>query len=204
VAGHLGSHETLAKAVQAAGGLVCSKCLKKAVQAEAEAEAALNEQLAALMTEADPETEAGQAWLAAQQAADSEQQAAARAAAAARAEALGITAEAIAEHQAARAARQAAWTEQAEQQQQQQAEEQPAETPAAPALAIALTAEALTDYPTVHTFAISAMVYLDDRGYAVERTIRRNIARADLLQAFSRLVGQPQLSRLAAYADGCG
>jgi hypothetical protein len=201
------------QAAEAAGGLVCSKCWRKAAQllaaqlAEAEALAAqqaeelptaealaewqedsatetlladqqawLADQQAAIMAEADPETDAGQAWLAAQQAAEAEKQAAAVAEALARADALGITAEVAAE---------------AEQQRQQKQAE-------------ALTAEALAGYPTVERFAISANVFLDDRGYAVERTIKRNVGRADLLQAFSSLVGQPQLSRLAAYADGMG
>jgi hypothetical protein len=252
----------------------------EAAAVEHAAEADLNARLAAVMAEADPESEAGQAWHAAQQAAEAEKQAAARAETLARFDAAGITAEAAAaadlQRQAEALAAITAALPTAEESRQAAVSayvaEQPAGQPvtvpcqcehascrhaylsvpagnaaamfvgpicdacvshmqgyllqgteaeaiteevrsmyraqqqAAEALAAAeaAAAEALADYPTVERFLISAHVYLEDRGYAVERTIRRNIARADLLQAFSRLAAEPQLSKLAAYADGFG
>lgn len=265
----LSKHETLVQAAQAAGGLLCSKCLKKArqeaaraealhaeldaLQAETEAEAALTaealapietpadpaaylQELQQIAAEADPATEAGQAWLADYRAAEQQQQAAARAAAIARAEALP-TAEQPAAGKLSLTKIPVSpklsltktpvspklsltKTPAAVEEIRQPAEEQPepaaealsvlperdrqTPTPAAPALARQLTAEALTDYPSCNVFAISAHVYLSDRGYGVVRTIQRNIRRQALLQAFSALVGQEQLSKLVAYPDLCG
>jgi hypothetical protein len=65
----------------------------------------------------------------------------------------------------------------------------------------AAAAEALTEYPSVKRFAISAHVYLDDRGYAAVRTISRNISRAALPEILAELGRQENLSKLTAYPD---
>lgn len=65
----------------------------------------------------------------------------------------------------------------------------------------AAAAEALTEYPTVERFAISAHVYLADRGFTAVRTISRNISRADLPETLAGLGRQDNLSKLTAYPD---
>jgi hypothetical protein len=339
-------HETLqaAAAAGAVGSRLCQRCFKKAAQLQARAEklaadlqaleeetaaeAALDaEALAAVAAEADPTTEAGQAWLAAYEAAEQQQQAEAIAASLARADALGITAEAAAaaeqQRQAEALAAVTAALPTAEESRQaavsayladhpaepvpcqcehancthdylavpagnaaamfigpicddcvshmqgyllqgteaeassaevrtmyrQQAEAaaelaaaEPAGDPADPMTwagnsshwqdscpassagewhyvvqgscwtcdlsrlqrlqhAEAASAEALAEFPSVERFAISAHVYLADRGYAVVRTISRNISRADLPEALAGLAEQGNLSKLTAYPD---
>lgn len=65
-------------------------------------------------------------------------------------------------------------------------------------------AEALQEMPNVHTWAVSAMVYLEERGYAVERTIRRNLSRASLPVVMAVLGDRENLSKLSPYPDGMG